>query len=325
MRFANPLYLLLLLPVAGLVWLELRKRTGAVRFPDVSFLRERQGTGRWLRRLLLALQTLGLTLVVLALARPQRGRVYEEIETRGVDIMMCLDVSESMSAPDLQPDRLTAAKQRAIEFISRRTGDRIGLVVFANGAMTLCPLTQDRAVLTRIIDRLQIGVIDGSRTAIGMGLASAVARLKDSAAKSKLVILLTDGVSNAGEVDPRTAAQLAVSFGVKVYCIGVGSQTPVTTMVSDPFWGARPQTMPADFDMKTLDGVSGLTGGQAFAASDNDGLRRIYEAISRLEPTRFKTARHTLYSERAGTFLLPGAALLLLAVLIPALLLRRLP
>jgi len=325
MRFANPAYLLLLLPVLGLVWLELRKRTGAVRFPDVSFLRTRQGLGRTIRRLLLALQTLALTLIVVALARPQRGRVYEEVESRGVDIMLCLDVSQSMSAGDLEPDRITAAKQRAIEFVSKRSGDRIGLVVFGNGAMTLCPLTQDRAVLTRIIDRLEIGVIDGSRTAIGMGLASAVARLKDSAAKSKIVILLTDGVNNAGEVDPQTAAQLAASFGIKVYCIGVGSQAPVTVMVKDPFWGTRPQTVAADFDMKTLEGVSGQTRGQAFAASDAEGLGRIYEAISRLEPTRFKSARHTLYSERAGEFLLPGAALLLVALVVPALWLRRLP
>jgi len=325
MRFANPAYLLLLLPVAVLVWLELRKRPGAVRFPDVSFLRTRQGLGRTLKRLLLAVQTLALVLIVVALARPQRGRVYEEVESRGVDIMLCLDVSQSMSAGDLEPDRLTAAKRRAIEFVSKRSGDRIGLVVFANGAMTLCPLTQDRAVLTKVIERLEIGVIDGSRTAVGMGLASAVARLKDSAAKSKLVILLTDGVNNAGEVDPHIAAELAASFGIRVYCIGVGSQTPVTVMVKDPFWGTRPQTVAADFDMKTLEGVSVSTGGQAFAASDAEALGRIYEAISRLEPTRFKTARHTLYSERAGDYLLPGAALLLLALVVPALWLRRLP
>src|SRR5512142_502579 len=141
MRFASPLFLLLLLPVAALVALELAKRSAAVRFPDVSFLRARQGAGRHLRRALLAINAAALTLMVLALARPQKGRVYEEVESRGVDIMLCMDVSESMSTPDLKPDRITAAKERAKEFVSRRTGDRIGLVVFANGAMTLCPLT----------------------------------------------------------------------------------------------------------------------------------------------------------------------------------------
>ena len=325
MHFASPYYLLLLVPVAALAWLELRKRTSAVRFPDVAFLRQRQGAGLALKRVLLAVHTLALVLIVVALARPQRGRVYEEVESRGVDIMLCMDVSESMLTGDLQPDRITAAKQRAVEFVGRRSGDRIGLVVFANGAMTLCPLTLDRPVLSAIIQRLQIGMIDPTRTAIGMGLASAVARLKDSSARSKIVILLTDGLNNAGEVDPQTAAQLAMSYGIKVYCIGVGSQTPVTVMVNDPFFGARPRTVAADFDMKTLDGISTSTGARAYAASDNEGLKQIYEDIGRLEPTRFKTSRHTLYSERAGVFLLPGAVLFLLGLAIPAVLLRRLP
>ena len=325
MRFASPYFLLLLVPVAALVWLELRKRGGAVRFSDVSFLRERQGMSRTLKHVLLVVNTLSLVLIVLALARPQRGRVIEDVESRGVDIMLCMDVSESMLTGDLQPDRLAAAKQRAVEFIGKRSGDRIGLVVFANGAMTACPLTLDRPVLGAIIERLRVGRIDGTRTAIGMGLASAVARLKDSAAKGKIVILLTDGINNAGEVDPQTAAQLAVSYGIKVYCIGVGSRTPVTVMVNDPFWGARPRTVAADFDMKVLDGISSLTGAKAYAASDNQGLARIYEEIGRLEPTRFKTSRHTLYAERAEMFLLPGAALFLVGLAIPALLLRRLP
>lgn len=325
MRFASPYYLLLLVPVAALVWLELRKRGGAVRFPDVSFLRQRQGTSRALKYVLLGLNALALVLIVLALARPQRGRVIEDVESRGVDIMLCMDISESMLTGDLKPDRITAAKQRAVEFVGKRSGDRIGLVVFANGAMTLCPLTLDRPVLSAIIEQLRVGMLDGTRTAIGAGLASAVARLKDSAAKGKIVILLTDGIQNAGEIDPLTAAQLAVSYGIKVYCIGVGSQTPVTVMVNDPFWGARPRTVAADFDMKVLDGISTLTGARAYAASDNQGLTKIYEDIGRLEPTRFKTTRHTLYSERAGMFLLPGAALFLISLALPALWLRRLP
>src|SRR5262245_38747333 len=281
MRFASPLYLLLLLPVAALVWLELRKRSAAVRFPDVSFLRAHQGLSRPLRYLLLAVNTAALVLMILALARPQRGRVYEEVESHGVDIMLCLDVSESMSAPDLKPDRITAAKQRAEEFVQRRSGDRIGLVVFANGAMTLCPLTTDRAVLESVIDHVQLGTIDGTRTAVGMGLATAVARLKRSAAKSKVVILLTDGVNNTGEIDPQTAAELAKGYGIRVYCIGIGSQNPVTVMVNDPVWGPRPQMVSADFDMKTLDAMSDLTGGKGYAASDDAALGRIYAEIGR--------------------------------------------
>src|SRR5262249_37813783 len=151
------------------------------------------------------------------------------------------------------------------------------------------------------------------------------ARLKDSKAKSKVVILLTDGLNNAGEIDPLTAGHLAQSYGVKCYCIGVGSRAPVTVMVHDPFWGSRPQTVSADFDMKTLEDVADLTGGKAYEASDNDALKRIYDDINRLEPTRFRSTRHTLYSERANRFLLPAVGLLLAGLVVPAVAFRRLP
>jgi Ca-activated chloride channel family protein len=230
-----------------------------------------------------------------------------------------------MSAPDLQPDRITAAKMRAQEFAAGRSGDRIGLVVFGNGAMTLCPLTLDREVLKAVIDRLKIGTLDGTRTAIGMGLANAVSRLKNSAAKEKVVILLTDGVNNAGEVEPITAARLAQTYGIKVYCIGVGSQEPVQVMVNDPFWGQRPQTVQADFDLKTLEDISTLTGGHTYTAGDAVALKHIYDEIGRMEPTHFKATHHTVYSEKAGLFLLPAALLFLTGALVPALLWRRLP
>jgi len=325
MRFASPGYLLLLIPVVALIALELAKRGGAVRFSDVSFLRRHQGLARFLKPAVLAVNAAALGLVVLGLARPQSGRIVEEVESRGVDIMMCMDVSESMSTPDLQPDRIEAAKVRAREFVGKRKGDRIGLVVFANGSMTLCPLTIDRAVLAGIIDRLRVGVLDGTRTAIGMGLSSAVARLKDSSARNKVVILLTDGLNNAGEIDPQTAARLAQSYGIKLYCIGVGSRTPVTVMVRDPIFGSRPRTVSADFDMQTLEDAATLTGGKAYQASDNEALGRIYDEINRLEPTRFKSARHTLYSEKAGAFLLPATVLFLAGLLVPAVAFRRLP
>jgi Ca-activated chloride channel family protein len=325
MRLASPAWLWLLLPVALLVWLELGKRTATVRFSDAAFLRQQQGFGRWLRLIVLALNAGALVLAVVALARPQRGRIFEEIESHGVDIMLCMDVSESMAAPDLQPDRITAAKQRAEEFVARRSGDRIGVVVFGNGAMTLCPLTLDRDVLDGVIDRLRIGTLDGTRTAIGNGLANAVARLRNSTAKDKVVILLTDGVNNAGEVEPITAARLAQTYGIKVYCIGVGSQEPVTVMTNDPFFGQRPQTVQADFDLKTLEDIAGLTGGRAYTAGDAGALKRIYDEISRMEPTHFKSTRHTVYAEKAGLFLLPAALLFLAGALFPALLWRRLP
>ena len=325
MRLASPAYLWLLVPIVVLVWLELGKRTATVRFSDAGFLRTQQGFGRWLRLVVLALNVAALVLAVVALARPQRGRVFEEIESHGGDIMLCLDISESMSAPDLQPDRITAAKMRAQEFAAGRSGDRIGLVVFGNGAMTLCPLTLDREVLKAVIDRLKIGTLDGTRTAIGMGLANAVSRLKNSAAKEKVVILLTDGVNNAGEVEPITAARLAQTYGIKVYCIGVGSQEPVQVMVNDPFFGQRPQTVQADFDLKTLEDISTLTGGHTYTAGDAVALKHIYDEIGRMEPTHFKATHHTVYSEKAGLFLVPAALLFLTGALVPALLWRRLP
>jgi Ca-activated chloride channel family protein len=296
-----------------------------VRFSDASFFRTYRGPGRYLRFVLLAVNALVLLLMVLALARPQRGRVYEEVESRGVDIMLCMDVSETMSFPDFKPDRITVAKQRAEAFVAKRTGDRIGLVIFANGAMARCPLTVDKTVVKSIIDRLQVGTFDPTRTAIGMGLASATARLKDSKAKDKIVILLTDGLNNTGEIDPQTAARLAHSFGIKVYCIGIGSEGPVTVMVNDPLWGPRPQTVQVEFDMATLDQISAITGGKSFLASDNEALERIYDEIDRMEPTTFKVARHTVYAEKAQVLLLPAALLFLLGLVVPALLMRRLP
>jgi Ca-activated chloride channel family protein len=325
MSFASPWYLLLLAPVAVLIWLELRKRTGAVRFSDVSFLRTNRGAGRHLKSVLLAVNTVVLVLMVLALARPQRGRVYEEVESRGVDIMLCMDVSETMTFADYQPSRIAVARQRARDFIAKRRGDRAGLVIFANGAMARCPLTVDKAVLGSIIDRLEVGTLDPTRTAIGMGLASAVGRIKDSRSRDKIVILLTDGLNNTGEIDPLTAAQLARSFGIKVYCIGIGSRGPVTVMIQDPLWGPRPQTIQVDFDMKTLDEISAITGGKSFLASDNEALKRIYDEIDRMEPTTFKVARHTVYAEKAPLFLLPAALLSLLGLVAGALLMRRLP
>ena len=325
MRFASPWYLLLLAPVAVFVWLELRKRSSAVRFSDASFFRAYRGPGRHLRKALLVVNAVALTLMVVALARPQAGRVYEEVESRGVDIMLCMDVSETMSYADFRPDRITVARQRAEEFVARRSGDRIGLVVFANGAMARCPLTADKTVLRSIIGRLQVGTLDPSRTGIGMGLASAIARIKDSRARDRIVILLTDGLNNTGEIDPLTAARLAWSFGIKVYCIGIGSQGPVTVMVNDPLWGPRPQTMQVEFDMGTLDEISAITGGKSFLASDNEALGRIYDEIDRMEPTTYKVARHTVYSEKAHGLLLPACLLLVLGLGASALLLRRLP
>ncbi|MEO0226170.1 MAG: VWA domain-containing protein, partial [candidate division WOR-3 bacterium] len=248
-----------------------------------------------------------------------------EIETRGVDIILCLDISGTMQAEDFSPkNRLYVAKERAKEFVARRTGDRIGLVVFAGQAFTQCPLTLDHKILTDLIDRVDLGLIpDG--TAIGMGLATAVARLKDSKAKERIVVLLTDGLNNAGEIDPITAAKIGQSYKIKVYSIGVGSKGLVPYPVFHPIFGKRYVQTEIDFDMNTLREISALTGGKAFLATDGEGLKKIYEEIDRLEPTTFKVSRHTVYSEKADKFIFPAFVFFLTGILLSTTILRRIP
>ncbi|MDI6738741.1 MAG: VWA domain-containing protein [Candidatus Edwardsbacteria bacterium] len=325
MRFASPLYLLLLIPLAGLLWLELRKKTGAIRFPDTSFFKTYPNRGTFYKYIALFLNLAALLFMALALARPQQGRVYEEIESKGVDIMLCLDISGTMQAEDFSPkNRLFVAKERAKEFIAKRSGDRIGLVVFAGQALAQCPLSFDRSVITQLIDRVDFGLVpDG--TAIGMGLASAVSRIKDSKSKDRIIILLTDGLNNAGEIDPVTAAKVAQSYGIKVYCIGVGSKGPVPVPVNDPMWGRRYVQAIVDLDMKTLDEIAAITGGQAFLASDAEGLKLIYDEIDKMEPTTYKVNKHTVYSEKAQLFLIPAGLLFLLSLLFSAVIMRKLP
>ncbi len=325
MRFASPLYLLLLVPLAALAWLELRKRTGALRFPDLTFFRSHHGQGRIWKHLILALNLAGLALMVLALARPQRGRMFQETEGRGVDIMLCLDVSGTMQAEDFSPkNRLFVAKERAKEFVARRTGDRIGLVVFSGYALTQCPLTADKAIVNQLIDRVDFGMMEDG-TAIGMGLAAAVNRLKDSRSKDRVVILLTDGRNNAGEIDPASAARLAQACSIKVYCIGVGSKGPVPMPVQDPFFGRRYVQVELDLDARTLKEIARTTGGEFFLATDAEGLKMIYDQIDKMEPVTYKVREQTVYQERAGVFMLPALVLMALGWFLSAVLLRRLP
>ncbi|MEO0095683.1 MAG: VWA domain-containing protein [candidate division WOR-3 bacterium] len=324
MRFANPLYFLLFLPVAGLIYWELRKRKGAIKFSDTGFFKNYK-MGNIFKYFSIALNTLILILIVISLARPQKGRVYEESETRGVDIMLCLDISGTMQAEDFSPkNRLYVAKERAKEFISKRTGDRIGLVIFAVTSMTQCPLTNDHKILLDLLDRIDYGIIQDG-TAIGMGLATAVARLKDSKAKEKIVILLTDGINNAGEIDPITAAKLAQAHNIKVYCIGVGSKGPVPIPVHHPIYGKVYVRDEVNLDMKTLEEISVLTQGKAFLATDAQALKTIYDEIDKLEPTTFKVSKYTVYSEKAQSFMLPAIILCFASFFLSVTFLRRLP
>jgi Ca-activated chloride channel family protein len=325
MRFAEPLYLLLLLILTGLVYAEFRKRRSAIKFSDISYFKSFSHRGRIVQYIPYAISIVALVLTVFALARPQQGRMYEEIETRGVDIMLCLDISTSMRAEDFQPkNRLYVAKERAKEFIERRRGDRIGLVIFAADALTQCPLTFDHQILKDLLDHVDFGILEDG-TAIGAGLATAISRIKDSRAKEKTVILLTDGANNRGEIDPLGAAQIARTYGIKVYCIGVGKEGLVPYPVDHPILGRRYTQVEIEFDMNTLNEIAAATDGQAFLASDAEALKTIYDEIDKMEPTSFKTTQHTLYAEKAGNLLLPATLLILVSFILGVVFLRRLP
>jgi Ca-activated chloride channel family protein len=324
-RFAHPWFFALLALVPVFLWWQLRKRRAAVVYSDLGFLRGAPNRGRWARPLVLAAYSLAFVFMTVALARPQRGRQYQDVETRGIDIMLCLDISGSMQAEDFSPDnRLAVAKQRAKEFIAKRQGDRIGLVVFSATSLTQCPLTLDRNILNGLIDRVSFGMLEDG-TAIGMGIASAVARLKDSKAKDRVIILLTDGVNNTGDIDPITAAQAAASYGIKVYTIGVGSKGLVPYPVNDPYYGRRYVQVQIDLDSETLQRIADITGGKFFLATDNTGLGKVYDEIDRMEPTTFKVKQYTVYNELAGGWLLASLVTMLLALGLATVVLRRLP
>jgi Ca-activated chloride channel homolog len=264
-----------------------------------------------------------LALLIIALARPQSTSHGKNIYTEGIDIVMALDISGSMLAEDFQPNRIEAAKGVAQEFISGRTNDRIGLVIFSAESFTQCPMTTDYAVLKNLIRQVRSGMIEDG-TAIGLGLANAVNRLKDSKAKSKVIILLTDGVNNRGEIDPITAAQIAQSFGIRVYTIGVGTIGQAPYPVPTPF-GTRYQMVPVDLDEKALTQIAEMTDGKYFRATDNRTLQKIYKEIDRMEKTRIEVRSYRRYSELFYTYAGLGLILLLIEIALSGTWLRKLP
>jgi Ca-activated chloride channel family protein len=325
MRFAQPLYFLLFVLLLPLIYLEFRKRRSAIVFSDITFLKTTGVRGRVMEHLPTFLNLLVLSLLIIGLARPQEGRVYEEIETRGVDIMLCLDISTSMRAEDFQPkNRLYVAKERAKEFVEKREGDRIGLVVFAADALTQCPLTLDHTVLNELMNYVDFGLIEDG-TAIGTGIATAVNRLKDSGAQQKTIILLTDGVNNRGEIDPLSAARIAQTYGIRVYCIGVGTKGLVPYPVDHQIFGRTYTQVEIDFDMDILKEIADITGGHAFVAADAGALKTTYDEIDEMEPTTFKMIQHTVREEKADDIMKIAVVIFLANVLVSSVALRRLP
>ena len=276
----------------------------------------------YLRHLPFLLRTLALVMIVIAIARPRSSERMEKVDTEGIDIVLAMDVSTSMLARDFAPDRINAAKDIAIEFISQRPSDRMGIVVFAGESFTQCPLTTDRATLINLMKEVNTDLLEDG-TAIGNGLATAVARMKDSDAKSRVVILLTDGVNNCGEIAPETAAEIAKTYGVRVYTIGVGANGTAPYPVMTP-WGVQMQNVKVEIDEKLLSEVAATTGGRYFRATDNTKLAEIYAEINKMEKARTTIDSFPVYKELFGTYALIALAALLLEFLLK-LFLRRLP
>ncbi len=263
----------------------------------------------------------GIALLIIALARPQERLTTVERNAEGIDIVLVMDMSTSMRAEDLKPNRFEAAREVAKDFVDKRESDRIGLVTFAMKSFTVVPPTLDYRLLKNLVDDLEMGVIEDG-TAIGMGLATAVNRLKESPAESKVIILLTDGQNNAGEIDPVTAADLALTYDIKIYTIGAGTRGTAPYPVQDPIFGRRYQNIQVDIDEKMLSSVAELTGGEYFRATDTDELERIYDEIDELERSEVEELIYTDYEDLYSQFLWGAFGMFFLSFLIDRLYLR---
>lgn len=329
LRFAHPWLLLLAPPLFALMIAAYRRRLRSaprIRFSDLGLLRAARPRSRRGARHGTTLLRFGAILcLLLALARPQSGARGVTVNTEGVDILVALDVSSSMLAIDLQPNnRLDAAKGVAAEFIRGRESDRIGIVVFAAVSFVQCPLTLDYEVLLGLLGDIHIGMVEDG-TAIGMAIVNCVNRLKESDAKSKVAILLTDGVNNTGRIDPATASDVAKAVGVRFYTVGVGKRGEALYPVDDPIFGRRLVKRKTEIDEETLRRIAEETGGRYYRATDTDALRRIFEEIGDMEKTEITSDEYVDYTDLFGWFLIPGAALLLLEALLSTTVLRRFP
>ena len=306
-------------------WRSVQRMNAPVAFSSVDAIPARR-TWRTIGAAALPwLRFFALCLLIVALARPRTGENEVEVTSEGIDIVLAIDISSSMKAEDFQPkNRLHVAKEEAKKFVAGRKTDRIGLVVFASNSFTQCPLTTDYAVIDRLIDEIDFGDIQDG-TAIGMAIANGVNRLKDVEAKSRVLIVLTDGRNNAGTIDPLTAAELAHSLGVRVYTIGVGDRDEAPFPVEDPVFGKHYVSMPAQVDEETLTQIADITDGKYFRATDAESLAGIYSRIDALEKTVVETREWVNYSDVGTRFLLPALGLLLLELITGLAFLRRLP
>ena len=325
MTFASPGYLfllLLLIPIVGWYIWKLHNTNAAVQLSSTASLRQQPKSLRvWLIHIPFVLRVVVIILLSLALARPQLSNRWQSESTEGIDIMMALDISGTMLGEDLKPNRLEAAKAVATDFVMSRPNDQIGLVVFAGESFTQCPLTTYHSVLVNLFQSVKFGMIEDG-TAIGLGLANAVNRMKDSPTKSKVVILLTDGSNNRGDIDPQTAAEIAKTFNIRVYAIGVGSYSKEVKVPIHTPYGVQYGTMNSEFDETTLRTIAQMTGGEYFRATDNNSLRAIYSQIDQLEKTKIRVREYSKRTEHFAPFLMVALACMLLELLIRYFVLR---
>ncbi len=321
--------LLWLLVIPGLLvlhylWLELAERHPHLRVSTaVPWTVKGRSLMSVIRHVPFLLRIFALCMVIVAIARPRSSEQLEKVDTEGIDIVLAMDVSTSMLARDLTPDRISASKDIAIEFISQRPADRMGIVVFAGESFTQCPLTTDRATLINLMKEVQTDLIEDG-TAIGNGLATAVARMKDSDAKSRVVILLTDGVNNRGEISPQMAAEIAKTYGVRVYTIGVGKEGMAPYPVMTP-WGVELQNVKVEIDEKLLSEIAESTGGRYFRATDNTKLAEIYSEINKMEKVRTTVDSFPVYKELFLKYALMALLALILELVFNWFVIRRLP
>lgn len=327
MTFASPEYFLLLIFVPLMIYWYWKKQKQQLVELQVSTVQVFHSIPRsWRQRsrhLLFVFRLIALILTTIALARPQSTSKGENVSTEGIDIILVNDISGSMLAEDFRPNRIEAAKNVAMDFIDGRPTDRIGLVIFSGESFTQCPLTLDHGVVKNLLSEIKSGMIEDG-TAIGMGLATAVSRLKDSKAKSRVIVLLTDGINNRGFIDPMTAAGIAQQFGIRVYTIGVGTIGMAPYPVQTPF-GTQYQNVPVEIDEKLLQQIADQTGGKYYRATDNKKLKAIYDEIDRLEKTKIEVTQFRRHKEEFYTAAMFAGMFLLLELILSQTLFRKIP
>lgn len=326
MNFQNPeiLWLLLVVPLLVAYHLWIGRRSATLTVSTLGGKRAPRTFRYWLRPIPVVLRIVAIVLFIIALARPVEEHSESETTIEGVDIVLAMDISGSMLAQDFKPDRLEASKAIAAEFIADREGDRISVVAFAGEAFTQCPLTSDRGAVQTSLSRLRSGVIDDG-TAIGNGLATAINRLRESSAKSKVVVLVTDGVNNSGQISPRMAADIARDLEVKVYTIGVGRRGQAPMPAMDPYGNVMMVMADVEIDEDVLREIAKVTGGKYFRAENSDALTKIYEEIDQMEKSKVQVTDYISYEELFLSWVLWGVLLLVVELLFSRVVLNRLP